>query len=87
MKLRKCLLWQTQRPSIGITSRACRYDSRRFIGTPTGKRSVGWIEIHPFDSFPRCEKKYKGKEGKQLERFHGIHRKIRGTVNVAQQAG
>lgn len=89
MKLRKCLLWQTQRPSIGITSRAWNVDTIRdgLSGHLRGNAASDGSRYTPLTVFLDAKKKYKGKEGKQLERFHGIHRKIRGTVNVAQQAG
>lgn len=87
MKLRKCLLWQTQRPSVSGLRHGLEMSIRFRDGLSTGKRNIGWI--HPFDSFPPCamRKEKRRKERKRLERFHGIHRKIRGTVNVAQQAG
>lgn len=57
-----------------VTGLKCRYDSRRFIGTPTGKRNVtvlfpvGWIEIRLFDSFPRCNAKKKKKRNERKQR-------------------
>lgn len=59
MKLRKCLLWQTQRPSVSGLRHGLEMSIRFRDGLSTGKRNIGWI--HPFDSFPPWEKKRKEK--------------------------
>lgn len=71
MKLRKCLLWQTQRPSIGITSRAWNVDTIRdgLSGHLRGNAASDGSRYTPLTVFLDAKKNTKEKKENSSKDF------------------